>query len=84
MADHREAAPENVPGRWYNDNACCNCGLCPMLAPSIFRESADGTHSFVWRQPMTSQEAARAIEVMNQCPVEAIGNDRPIRELAHA
>jgi hypothetical protein len=47
MADPGEAAPENAPGRWYNDNSCCTCGLCLMLAPSIFRASPGGTHSYV-------------------------------------
>ena len=84
MADHRAAAPENTPGRWYNDSTCCICGLCPMLAPSIFREAADGTHSYVWRQPQSSQEVALAKDAMNQCPTQSIGNDCPIKELAHA
>ena len=25
----------NVPGAWYNDTSCIDCGLCPEIAPGI-------------------------------------------------
>lgn len=76
MTDPRpEAHPENAPGRFFIDMSCVDCGLCPALAPDIFREADDATHSFVHRQPASAEEAAVAEDAASQCPTSSIKTD---------
>jgi ferredoxin len=75
MADVTEKYADNVPGPFYVDKQCILCHLCSDIAPSHFKESADGDHDFVHTQPQTDEEIALCIEAMEQCPVEAIGAD---------
>ena len=42
---------DNVPGRFYIDKSCINCGLCPNIAPNNFAEDDAATHSFAFAQP---------------------------------
>jgi ferredoxin len=55
--------------------SCVNCGLCPALAPDIYRETDDAMHSFVHRQPQTSEEEAVAEDAASQCPTNSIKTD---------
>ena len=75
MANKENILEENVPGSWYTDDECIICGLCSDLAPAVFRIREDGTVNIVYHQPTTPQQLASAQEAMNECPVEAIGND---------
>ncbi len=75
MANPKDKAPENVPGPYYNDTTCIDCGLCPDLAPQIFRRQDDGGYAYVYRQPVTPEEIALAEEALQSCPTESIGND---------
>ncbi|GIK53964.1 ferredoxin [bacterium] len=75
MADPNEKWEDNVPGKWYVDKTCIFCGLCPQLAPSNFKESDDGTHDYVYKQPETPEEEAQCEDAMAQCPVQSIGNN---------
>jgi ferredoxin len=75
MADKNLKTPENIPGRYYVDNTCIDCGLCPDTAPHIFKRFDEGGYSVVHRQPQTSQEIALADEARESCPTESIGND---------
>ena len=75
MADINEKYADNVPGPFYVDKQCILCHLCSDLAPNHFKESGDGDHDFVHKQPQTDEEIAGCIEAMEQCPVEAIGSD---------
>jgi len=75
MANPQDKVPENVPGPYYNDNTCIDCGLCPEIAPQIFRRQDDNGYSYVWRQPATPEEIALAEEARESCPTESIGND---------
>jgi ferredoxin len=75
MADKNLKNPENIPGRYYVDNTCIDCGLCPDTAPHIFKRFDEGGYSVVHRQPQTSQEIALADEARESCPTESIGND---------
>jgi ferredoxin len=75
MADKNIKTPENIPGRYYVDNTCIDCGLCPDTAPHIFKRFDEGGYSIVHRQPETSQEIALADEARESCPTESIGND---------
>lgn len=75
MADPNDKYGDNVPGKFYVDTQCILCSLCCELAPSNFKESEDGDHDFVYKQPENDEEEAQCAEAMEQCPVEAIGND---------
>ena len=75
MATLSDRPPINAPGRFYNDTSCIDCGLCPDMAPSLFRRDAELGQSYVWRQPDTAEEAALAEETMAACPTESIGAD---------
>jgi ferredoxin len=75
MADKNLKTPENVPGRYYVDRTCIDCGLCPDTAPHIYKRFDEGGYSVVHRQPQTSQEIALADEARESCPTESIGND---------
>ena len=60
---------ENVPGPLYVSDACINCGLCPELAPSVFRESTDRLQAIVHSQPADLDSTRDAMDL---CPTEAI------------
>jgi ferredoxin len=75
MANFANKYLENVPGRYYVDDQCIDCDQCRETAPRNFsRDDASG-HSFVFRQPETREEEAQCQEAMQNCPVEAIGDD---------
>jgi ferredoxin len=65
----------NVPGMFYNDESCIDCGLCPAMAPGIFRRDDAGGQSYVWHQPQTPEELTLAKEAAAGCPTESIGTD---------
>ncbi len=75
MATFSDRLPINVSGRFYNDTSCIDCGICPDMAPSIFRRSDEHGQSYVWRQPETAEEMALAEETLAACPTESIGTD---------
>lgn len=75
MADPTQRWEDNVPGPWYVDKSCILCSLCSDLAPKSFRESTDGDHDVVFKQPEGEEELAQAAQAKLQCPVEAIGDD---------
>jgi ferredoxin len=66
---------ENVPGKYYVDQTCINCGLCPALAPNVFRESDDATHSYTYAQPATPTDVAECDEAVATCPSQSVRND---------
>ena len=65
----------NVPGRFYNDTTCIDCGLCPDMAPGIFRRDDEHGQIYVWHQPQTGEELALAREAQSSCPTESIGDE---------
>jgi len=75
MADPNDKHPLNAPGRFYNDLSCIDCGMCPGIAPGLFRRDDDEGYSYVYKQPETSDEEALALEAMESCPAESIGDD---------
>lgn len=75
MADRTQKVPENVPGRFYVDRTCIDCELCRELAPENFTREDDEGYSFVMRQPRDAAEEAACQVAMEECPVEAIGDD---------
>ena len=54
---------------------CIDCDLCRETAPANFTRSDDGGYSYVFKQPTTPEEEALCKEAMEECPVEAIGNN---------
>jgi ferredoxin len=75
MADVTQKVPENVPGRYYVDVTCIDCDLCRETAPLNFVRQDDQKYSYVLRQPEDSAQEASSLAAMEECPVEAIGND---------
>ena len=75
MADPTQKATENVPGRFYVDLTCIDCDLCRETAPANFARNDEGGYSFVSRQPETPDEEAACRSALDECPVEAIGDD---------
>lgn len=75
MADKTQIYSDNTPGKWYVDKKCILCSVCSEAAPKNFKESSDGDHDIVYKQPENSEEEMQCEEAMAACPVEAIGND---------
>lgn len=78
MPDPSNRNPLNVPGKYYNDLTCIDCDLCREIAPEFFTRDDDEGLSYVWKQPVTSEEIAIAEEARNSCPTETIGCDGEI------
>ena len=75
MADRNDIFHRNVPGRFYVDNSCIDCGQCPDTAPEFFwRDDEEGV-SYVHRQPTGPEEIRLATEALEGCPTESIGDD---------
>jgi len=77
MADLSNRLAQNAPGQWYVDSNCIDCDLCRETAFSVFRRDEEIGYSIVFHQPNTEEETRLALEAMEGCPVEAIGNDAP-------
>jgi ferredoxin len=75
MADPTKKVPGNAPGPFYVDRECIDCDLCREIAPESFERNEDEAFSFVHRQPASEEELARCREALENCPVEAIGED---------
>lgn len=75
MADKNDKWNDNAPGKFYVDTQCIDCDVCRDMAHDSFTRNDDNGYSFVFRQPVTKEEFDLCIEAMEQCPVEAIGND---------
>ncbi len=74
MPNKHDKVPENVPGKFYNDISCIDCGMCPDMVPLIFKRHDNG-YSYVYRQPVTKEEIEAAREALEACPTESIGDD---------
>ncbi len=75
MADREDKNVLNVPGPYYNDSSCIDCDLCREMAPEIFTRDDDEGLTYVYRQPATQKERERALDALQSCPTETIGND---------
>ena len=73
MADISKRLPDNVPGRYYVDEECILCGVCVETAPENFELGDE--HAYVKKQPESETEEEQCREAMENCPVEAIGDD---------
>jgi len=66
---------DNVSGKFYTDSQCIDCDLCRQTAPDFFDRNAAKGYSFVSKQPKTPEEIALCQQAVDECPVEAIGNN---------
>ena len=75
MADAANKYAQNAAGKFYVDDQCIDCDLCRETAPANFTRSDDGGHSYLFKQPENDEEMAQCRQAMEECPVEAIGDD---------
>jgi len=61
----------NVPGAFYVDSSCIDCGTCWQWDPDHFAQA--GTTARVQRQPIGDEAIRRALLALQACPVAAIG-----------
>jgi ferredoxin len=65
----------NIPGKFYVDDQCIDCDLCREMCPECFRRDEDSGYSVVFKQPEDEDEIAMCEDAMENCPVNAIGDD---------
>ncbi|MBW3565899.1 MAG: ferredoxin [Acidobacteria bacterium] len=75
MADPNDKVPGQVPGPFFVDTQCIDCDLCRETSPENFRRNDEEGFSYVYKQPETDEERELSQEALENCPVEAIGND---------
>jgi ferredoxin len=75
MADQNDRVPENVPGRFFVDTQCIDCGLCLEVAPNNFLHQDEAGYVYVGKQPKNDDEVGVCQEALETCPVEAIGDE---------
>ena len=84
MANKKDKWKDNVEGHvtfdgkkvsFYVDRDCIICSVCTDCAPKNFKVSEDGDHDIVYKQPQNEEELEECYEAMDNCPVEAIGDD---------
>ncbi|MBU0507042.1 MAG: ferredoxin [bacterium] len=75
MADTNDKVESNVEGKWYVDSQCIDCDLCRTTSPANFKQNEDEGYSYVYKQPEGEEEKQQCQEALDECPVEAIGND---------
>jgi glyoxylase-like metal-dependent hydrolase (beta-lactamase superfamily II)/ferredoxin len=71
MAQRSKSHPDNLPGPFFVDQSCIDCGTCYQFLPSVFQESVE--HSRVFRQPQGPLERHRALMALLACPTGSIG-----------
>jgi ferredoxin len=81
MATIARRLAANVPGDFYVDESCIDCGACMWIAPKTFDEKDE--RSFVHRQPQTREEQDLAELALVACPTSSIGTATH-RDLARA
>jgi ferredoxin len=75
MPNRNDKWPENAAGRFYVDQQCIDCKLCRETAPAFFAHQIARGYSYVMKQPATGEEVALCLKALEDCPVEAIGQD---------
>ena len=75
MADNTDKVEGNVDGDFYVDSNCIDCDLCRQTAPDNFERNEDEGFSYVSKQPESEEEEQNCRDAIEECPVEAIGDD---------
>ncbi|MDR3684816.1 MAG: MBL fold metallo-hydrolase [Geothrix sp.] len=73
MAHRRDAHPDNLPGPFFVDRTCIDCGTCYQFAPDTFEDGGD--HARVHTQPGDAATLLKASMALVACPVGSIGTD---------
>ena len=76
MADFTDKLPGQAPGPYFVDSQCIDCDLCRSVAPGNFLRNEEEGFSYVSKQPENAQEEVLVRDALENCPVEAIGEDR--------
>jgi len=75
MADPEDKVEGQAPGKYYVDANCIDCDVCRETAPNNFAANEDDGFSFVCKQPENDEEEAQCQAALEECVVEAIGDD---------
>ena len=75
MADNTDKVEGNADGPFYVDSNCIDCDLCRQTAPDNFERNEDDGYSYVSKQPEGEDEEQACRDAIEECPVEAIGDD---------
>ena len=75
MAIKENKLESNVPGKFYVDDQCIDCGLCRATAGEFFGYDEDKGSATVIKQPASDDEIEMCEEALHQCAVGAIGDD---------
>ncbi|MFW6266382.1 MAG: ferredoxin [Halanaerobiales bacterium] len=67
--------PENKAGAYFVDKSCIVCGQCVNMAPKNFSFLRGDKHAYVCKQPSNKMEKKKCEKAVNECPVQAIGNN---------
>lgn len=78
MARSGRRLPANVPGPFFVDASCIDCGTCWQFDPQHFAPTGSSAH--VKRQPQGGQELQQALLALQACPVAAIGTTPALRQ----
>lgn len=60
---------------FFVDKECILCSVCSDAAPNNFRMSDAEDHDICFKQPENEEELSQCQEAMENCPVEAIGEN---------
>jgi len=84
VADKNDKWYDNVDGftiiagkkvSFYVDRECILCSVCSDAAPDNFKVSDDDDHDVCYKQPENEEELEQCYEALENCPVEAIGDN---------
>lgn len=71
MALKNKRLAANVPGDFFVDSTCINCGACRFIARDTFDDK--DRKSRVYFQPKTDEQLIRALRAVISCPTSSIG-----------
>lgn len=71
VASAARKLPDNVPGDFFVDSTCIDCGACRWIAPESF--DYRGGYSRVYRQPAARPHEQAALRALVACPTGSIG-----------
>ena len=75
MAGFADRYPLNVPGKFYVDVECTDCGLCRGFAPNNVRRDDRLFYSYIFKQPENDEEMVEVREALDGCPHAAVRDD---------
>ena len=84
MATLSKTLSTNVPGDFFVDSSCIDCGTCRWMAPATFNQQGD--YATVYSQPNSPEQTEKALKALICCPTSSIGtlNDHPLRSISNS